>query len=76
MGRNRVAYYQVLCDYPRHGLPRDLGKGAGYHFFEDGNYVVCENCWVDKLTVEDLLKVLHIKKIETKTGLEYFDVGG
>jgi len=76
MGRRKVAYYQVLCDYPAHGLYRDLPKGAGYRFFNSGKYVVCEDCWVDKLVVEDLLKILHIDMTQSKVGQEYFDVGG
>lgn len=76
MGRRKVAYYQVLCDYPKHGIPRDLPKGAAYRFFNDGQYVVCEDCWVDKLVVEDLLKILHIDMSQSKVGQEYFDIGG
>ena len=76
MGRRKVAYYQVLCDYPKHGTPRDLPKGASYRFFNAGKYAVCEDCWKDKLIVEDLLKILHIEMGESKVGREYFDVGG
>lgn len=76
MGRRKVAYYQILCDYPKHNAPRDLPKGAAYRFFDGGDVVVCEDCWADKLVVEDFLKLLYIETGNSKVGQEYFDAGG
>lgn len=76
MGRRKVAYYQVLCDYPAHGTLRDLPKGAGYRYFMNDKYVVCDDCWAEKLVIENLFRLLHIEIGQSKVGREYFDIGG
>ena len=78
MGRCKVAYYQVFCDYPLHasiGVSRELAKGDEYHYLGD-NKVVCANCWDNKMTVEALLELLKVEHALTSVGKEYFDTGG
>lgn len=69
MGRRRISYYQVTCDYPDHA-PTQLPAGAGYRVFNGGDLVICDNCWEDKLVVEVLLKMLNIGVLHTQVGQE------
>lgn len=57
MGRTKITYYQVRCDYPTHEGARELYNGCTYHLM--GDYIVCNGCWANKLVVETLLECLN-----------------
>lgn len=63
MGRTRMYYYQVVCDYPAHKSAEpdiNLAKGEYYHFLANGK-AVCGGCWDNRMTVESLLDLLNIE---------------
>lgn len=60
MGIRKVTYDQASCDYPQHdSTNQQLSRGTSYHLI-DSAFVVCIDCWDNKMTVEGLLKVIQV----------------
>lgn len=75
MGRKKITYYQVRCDYSIHIGDRELANGDEYHHLE-ADIVICKNCWNNLMTVETLLVLLKMYHQVAKVGKEYFAEGG
>lgn len=71
MGRRKVSYYQVTCDYPEHTpeLQTQLPGNSVYHLI-GGSFAVCNNCWENRLVVETLLDILNITYSVMSVGKE------
>lgn len=64
MAIKKIVSYEVQCDYPMHSQSSfaSLSKNTQIHqIYSMGiGYIVCDNCWQNKLTVETLLDLIGV----------------
>lgn len=64
MGVSQITYWEVVCDYPTHVGDPKVKSGVAYHRTSTTNprsdQVICNNCWDNRMTVEDLLIFLKV----------------